>query len=144
MSAPNAVKGIQAWEEIIEAWAQNKLTDEPFTKLVSLVVGGAAVFYKAERGVNPKVNSYLDALVYVSTCASVGYGDIFAKTPAGKLIGAVTMTVGPAMANAALAGSRLARQRDHAQSEETQRAILEKLDQILQALKAQEPPAKLT
>ena len=39
-----------------------------------------------------------DALVYVSTCMSVGYSDIFAKSPMGKALGSVIMTFGPAMA----------------------------------------------
>src|SRR4051812_35138045 len=89
----------------LERWAQEWFNDEPFTKLVALVGLGSALFYKAELGQNPKVNSYWDALVYVSTCASVGYGDIFAHTPIGKAIGSVIMTIGPAMANAAFDGS---------------------------------------
>src|SRR5277367_7026715 len=93
----------------LERWAQESFNDEPFTKLVALVGLGAALFYKAEVGRNPKVNSYWDALVYVSTCASVGYGDIFAHTPIGKAIGSVVMTIGPSMANAAFDGSSRAR-----------------------------------
>ena len=83
-------------QEAIESWATKTFSDEPFTKLIGMVLTGAALFYRAERGHNPKVKTYADALVYISTCASVGYGDIFAQTETGKLIGTAVMTVGPA------------------------------------------------
>lgn len=127
----------------LEAWAQEWFNDEPFTKLVALVGVGAALFYKAELGHNPKVNSYWDALVYVSTCCSVGYGDIFAHTPTGKAIGSVVMTIGPAMANAAFDGSaRERRKAEEAQQRaiETQaslqRELLATMREILAELKA--------
>ena len=71
---------------------------DPMGSVLATVLGGAWLFYKAERGHNPKVKSYYDALVYVSTNLSVGYSDIFAKTPRGKAIGTALMTYGPAMA----------------------------------------------
>ena len=71
---------------------------DPMGSVLATVLGGAWMFYKAERGHNPKVKSYYDALVYVSTNLSVGYSDIFAKTPRGKAIGSALMTYGPAMA----------------------------------------------
>src|SRR6476620_3971190 len=71
---------------------------DPMGTVLATVLGGAWLFYKAERGHNPKVKSYYDALVYVSTNLSVGYSDIFAKTPSGKAIGTALMTYGPAMA----------------------------------------------
>jgi voltage-gated potassium channel len=71
---------------------------DPMGAVLATVLGGSWLFYKAERGHNPKVKSFYDALVYVSTNLSVGYSDIFAKTPRGKAIGSVLMTYGPAMA----------------------------------------------
>jgi voltage-gated potassium channel len=71
---------------------------DPMGSVLAAVLGGAWMFYKAERGHNPKVKSYYDALVYVSTNLSVGYSDIFAKTARGKAIGTALMTYGPAMA----------------------------------------------
>ncbi len=119
----------------LERWAENAFNDEPFTKLVALVGIGAAIFYKAEVGRNPKVNTIWDAFVYVSTCASVGYGDIFAQTPLGKAVGSFVMTVGPAMANAALDGGRLQREAE-AQAQAAQQAeMLEVMKQILEELK---------
>ncbi|MEA2752907.1 MAG: voltage-gated potassium channel [Myxococcales bacterium] len=71
---------------------------DPMGSVLAAVLGGAWMFYKAEHGHNPKVKSYYDALVYVSTNLSVGYSDIFAKTARGKAIGTALMTYGPAMA----------------------------------------------
>lgn len=122
-------------EEALERWAQNAFADEPFTKLIGMVGVGAWIFFKAEHGVNPKVNSYYDALIYVSTCASVGYGDIFAVTPLGKLVGTFVMTVGPAMANAAFVGGHLAREQERKEAQATQLQILDTMQQILAELK---------
>lgn len=59
-------------------------------------------FYQAEKDVNPKIKTYIDAFYYISTCASVGYADMFAVTQAGRTIAAVVMVIGPAMTNSAL------------------------------------------
>jgi hypothetical protein len=75
---------------------------EPANAIVLTVLGAAAAFYVAERGRNPKVTSYYDALVYAATNMSVGYSDIFAKTAGGKAVGSLLMTYGPALATRAL------------------------------------------
>jgi voltage-gated potassium channel len=75
---------------------------EPANAIVLTVLGAAAAFYVAERGRNAKVTSFYDALVYAATNLSVGYSDIFAKTPAGKAVGSLLMTYGPALATRAL------------------------------------------
>ncbi|HKO53687.1 MAG TPA: ion channel [Polyangiaceae bacterium] len=75
---------------------------EPANAILLTVLGSAAAFYVAERGRNPKVNSFYDALVFAATNLSVGYSDILAKTPGGKAIGALLMTYGPALATRAL------------------------------------------
>jgi len=75
---------------------------EPANAIVLTVLGAAAAFYVAERGRNAKVTSFYDALVYAATNLSVGYSDIFAKTPGGKAVGALLMTYGPALATRAL------------------------------------------
>jgi len=69
----------------------------PAEELGALVTWGAALFYWAESGANPAVRSYWDALHYVATSLSVGYANIFPVTAIGKAIGAVVMTVGPAL-----------------------------------------------
>lgn len=97
---------------------------DPLDALVVTVLGGSFLFYVAEKDVNPKVKTYWDALVYVSTCLSVGYADIFAKTPAGQAIATAIMTVGPAMAAKAL---------DPPAGQQTD-PVVEKLDAILAEL----------
>lgn len=118
-------------KKTIEA-AKKKLregyTDDPMGTTASTVLVASWLFYQAEKGHNPKVNSFYDALVYVSTNLSVGYSDIFAKTPAGKAIGTVLMTAGPSMA------TRFMDEPGHGDSNATSRAVVERLDKILEAL----------
>ncbi len=99
------------------------------TNTATIVVLSAIAFLKAEKGHNPKVNDIYDALVYTSTCLSVGYGDIFARTTAGKLIGTTLMTIGPALAAKTLDGPATHPKGD-AQSEimATLKQILARLD----------------
>jgi len=106
-----------------------KLTENPCGKAAALVGVGSVLFYAAERGRNPKVNDIFDAMIYTSTCLSVGYGDIFAKTPLGKVLGSALMTIGPALAAKTLDGPA-AERRDALQAEvlETLKQILAKLD----------------
>jgi voltage-gated potassium channel len=112
------------------------VTRDPLDALVVTVLGGSFLFYLAEKDENPKVTTYLEALVYVSTCLSVGYADIFARTPAGRAIATAIMTVGPAMAAKALDPPR-----DESPNKEAdaavavQKAIVDKLDAILTELK---------
>lgn len=70
---------------------------DPMRAAITTVLGGAALFYQAERGVNPKVQRFEDALVFCTTCMSVGYSDIFARTPTGKAVASFLMTFGPAL-----------------------------------------------
>lgn len=72
--------------------------EAPMDTALSVITAGSLLFYLAEKEVNPRVNSLGDAFVFISTCMSVGYSDIFAKTEAGKAIATVVMTFGPALA----------------------------------------------
>src|SRR5437763_14239712 len=72
---------------------------DPMGSVLYTVLVGAYLFYRAEKGKNPKCNSFYDALVFVSTNLSVGYAPIFAETPVGKAIGTAVMTYGPAMSS---------------------------------------------
>ena len=114
------------------------IANDPFDATVVTVLGGSFLFYVAERGHNPKVTSYWDALVFISTCLSVGYADIFARTPAGKAIASAVMTFGPAMSGAMFEGPDDA----PAAAPELlaiQKTIVDKLDAILGELKASRP-----
>jgi len=121
---------------------------DPMGSVLATVLGSAWLFYKAERGHNPKVKSYYDALVYVSTNLSVGYSDIFAKTPRGKAIGTVLMTYGPAMAakifdtptgsepTASAAPPVAAAAAPAAEASVSSRDVLDRLDRILAVLES--------
>lgn len=110
---------------------REKYAADPMGSSVSTVLVASWLFYRAERGHNPKVQSFYDALVYVSTNLSVGYSDIFAKTPAGKTIGSALMTIGPAMA-AGLLDEPGARKKSEADT----KAVVDRLDRILAALES--------
>jgi hypothetical protein len=62
----------------------------------------AWAFYQAEKGANPKIKTYVDAFYYISTCASVGFADMFAVTQAGRTIAAIVMMLGPSLTGRAL------------------------------------------
>src|SRR6266446_2486004 len=117
----------------IDQWAA-RLGDSPARNTAALVAMSSLLFYAAERDHNPKVNDVFDASIYCSTCLSVGYGDIFAKTPLGKLIGTALMTVGPAISGAVLDGPADERRN------EVQEQMLTILRQILHRLPAQSTP----
>jgi len=119
---------------------RSAIARDPFDATVATVLGGAFLFYVAEKDHNPKVQSYWDALVFISTCLSVGYADVFARTPAGKAIASAVMTFGPAMSGALLDGPATGEGQTKAETPdevlEVQRAIADKLDAILAELKA--------
>lgn len=55
----------------------------------------AGLIYFAEKDVNPKIDSYLDALWWsFATTTTVGYGDITPVTDIGKIIGICLMLIG--------------------------------------------------
>ncbi len=74
----------------------------PLNASVEILGIASWAFYQAEKDVNPRVTSYVDAFYYISTCASVGYADIFAVTQAGRAIAALVMIVGPALTSNSL------------------------------------------
>lgn len=113
----------------IDGWGA-KIAEKPGENTLALLGLSTLIFYAAERRKNPKVNDVWDSLVYCSTCFSVGYGDIFARTPLGKIVGSALMTVGPAISSRALDGPA------SASAEAKQGEILSTLKQILAELKA--------
>lgn len=53
----------------------------------SSVFGGASLFYWLESGSNPRLNSFLDGLMWsVGIVTTVGGTEIFASTTAGKIL----------------------------------------------------------
>ena len=129
----------EEWLHSAHGYFRDKQAEDPMNAVVFTVLLGAAAFYAAERHDNPKVTSYYDALVYVSTNLSVGYSDIFAKTEAGKAIASTLMTYGPALAARVFDVPHEARERaaEGERSEAALRGIADKLELILQALQTQ-------
>jgi hypothetical protein len=119
---------------------------DPIDANLAIVLSSAWLFYKAEKGINPKVQSFGDALVFVSTCLSVGYADVFARTEEGKLIASALMTVGPALSGALLEAPEAERRAEEAArtaqletSIATQQAMLAKLEEIARSLSTERP-----
>ena len=108
---------------------------EPANAILVTVLAGAAAFWVAERNRNPRMTSFSDALVYAATNLSVGYSDILAKTPAGKVIGSWLMTYGPALATRALDAPGQPAVSSGASDAAVDR-VVEKLEAILSELRA--------
>ena len=136
-------KAPEEWLRSAHDYARDKQAEDPMNAIAATVVLGAAAFYAAERGQNPKVNSFFDALVFVSTNLSVGYSDIFAKTETGKSIVTALMTYGPALATRTFDPPREAAQRaaEGERSEAALRDIAGKLELILQELQSRRSSA---
>lgn len=116
-------------ENILVEW----LTRRPIESLTSFLLSTSVAFYLAEREVNPKIKTFVDALYYISTCLSVGYADIFAQTQTGKLIATLVMILGPALTGNALDPPG----RVMPASAEGQERLLERLEAILAELHQQ-------
>ena len=116
------------------------LRRDPMESIAAVVLGGSYLFYLAEKGRNPKVQSFWDALNFIATCLSVGYDDVYAQTDAGKALASFVMTFGPALSAAALdpPASEVAAPTVTVSPEslEVQKAILERLTAIQAALEA--------
>jgi voltage-gated potassium channel len=135
MSSAQA-NGLDGSYQSLKKAIREGVTRDPLDALVVTVAGGAFLFWLAERDENPKCTTYVEALVYVSTCLSVGYADIFARTQAGRAIATAIMTVGPAMAAKALDPPREeSPPREDDASIAVQKAIVDRLDAILNELR---------
>jgi hypothetical protein len=121
---------------------------DPIDALVVTCLGSAWLFYVAERDENPKVRSFVDALVFVSTSLSVGYCDFVAVTSAGKAIASALNAIGPSMAARALeppAAERAEAQREAIATQreaiDAQRALIARIDALVTSLEERSKPA---
>ena len=89
-------------KDAFESRLLDLVESNPLDAAMSFLAGASYAFYVAEKDVNPKIKTYVDSFYYISTCASVGYADIFAATQPGRAIAALVMIVGPALTNRAL------------------------------------------
>ncbi|MCL4872167.1 MAG: hypothetical protein KJ063_24675 [Anaerolineae bacterium] len=74
-------------------WVEKNPMDSTFMFLGA----AAAALYRAEKEINPAINSFTDAFFYLSICVSGGSANLSAMTPTGKAIASLVMTIGPAM-----------------------------------------------
>ncbi len=91
------LNALLAQKGALQARLLDAVEQHPLDSAVTFLAGASLAFLRAEQGVNTKINTYTDAFYYISTCASVGYADIFAVTQSGKAIAALVMIVGPAL-----------------------------------------------
>ncbi|MGV3721013.1 MAG: ion channel [Actinomycetota bacterium] len=134
-----AVAALREWKDRL----MNMAVDNPLETLLVGVMGSAWVFFLAERGENEGVNTYDDALYYISTCLSVGYANIFPKTQIGKFVAAIVMTLGPSLSTWVVEGHLVARTAAEPAGAAGRdlTPVIDKLDAILQVLKAQQTGA---
>lgn len=104
-----------------------KFAQQPCQNTLTALGAAALVFYQAEKGSNPKVNTIFDALEYCASSLSVGYTNIYPRTPLGKLVATLLMTFGPAMASSILKGPPAA--------DPTPSKMLATLEEILHVLR---------
>jgi len=76
---------------------RDAIAKDPMDTTLKATLLASALFYAAEKGHNPKVERFEDALVFITTCLSVGYANTFAVTPTGKFLASAVMTFGPSM-----------------------------------------------
>lgn len=82
-------------------WRQiHRLIRNPVFAVLSLMgnftlFSCAGLFYFLEFGTNPKVENFFDAIWWaVATMTTVGYGDIYPVTTAGRCVGIALMMTG--------------------------------------------------
>ena len=128
----DAVRALIEKRGEFEATLIERLMQYPMETLAGFLLGTSAAFYLAEREVNPKVKTFVDALYYISTCLSVGYADIFAQTQTGRAIATLVMTVGPSLTGELLDPPHKAA----TASSVNQEMMIERLNAILEELRS--------
>jgi hypothetical protein len=118
--------------ERLKASLRERYKGDPIGSTATAVLLASWLFYRAERGKNPKVNSFVAAAEYITSSLSVGYTDIYPKTQAGKAIASTLMTFGPAMAANIFEQPREATAPSRAEAD----PVVERLDRILALLEA--------
>lgn len=115
---------------------RQKSAEDPLAAVTTTVMVSAALFFAAERGVNEKVKTFADALMYCSTSLSVGYHDVFPRTEAGKAIASLLHTLGPALAARALDAPYREVEARGAASASHEQAVLRQLEAIAASLRS--------
>ncbi len=124
----------------VKKQARELVARDPLDATAVTVLSAAYLFWQCERGVNPKVRTFADALVFVTTSLSVGYADTFARSERGKVIASWLNTVGPSLAAKLFDAPAAEREAEARDAQETQRRIADRLDKILAVLERQGAP----
>jgi hypothetical protein len=114
----------------LRRWAK----DDPIDALVATVLGGGLAFYLAEHDHNPSCATPWDGILYMATCLSVGYDNLFPTTPTGHALASLVQTFGPALSGMAFDPPASEARAEAAEQAEVNRAILARLDDIVRLL----------
>jgi Ion channel len=109
ISSHDLKKQLLTWlgkKDALEQWLVETVDRNPLEASTQFLGLASVAFYVAEKDENPKVKTMVDAFYFISTCASVGYADIFPVTQTGRMISSLVMTVGPALTAKALDGRK--------------------------------------
>lgn len=89
-----AILGVRVWSEARDLIRHRTLSVIAITSLVCMWAA-ATLVYMVERGGEGPIETYGDALWWAAaTITTVGYGDVFPKTPAGRGVAFLLMLVG--------------------------------------------------
>jgi hypothetical protein len=116
----------------VRGWAKQ----DPLDSLAVTVIGGGLAFYMAERDHNAACQSPWDGILYMATCLSVGYDNLFPVTATGHALAAAVQTLGPALANMAFDPPAAEVRAAAEGAADVDRAILSRLDDIVRLLAA--------
>jgi hypothetical protein len=120
----------------IKQTLRQRVTDDPIDALLTTVIGGGLAFYAAERETNPACATPLDGILYIATCLSVGYDNVFPTTQAGHALAALVQTFGPALAGMAFDAPAAETRAAEQEAAAVNRAILARLEDIVRLLEA--------
>jgi ion channel len=114
----------------LRRWAK----DDPIDALLATVLGGGIAFYLAEHDHNPSCATPWDGILYMATCLSVGYDNLFPITPTGHALASLVQTFGPALSGMAFDPPASEVRAEADASAAVNRAILARLDDIVRLL----------
>ena len=139
-----AIVSARLWTEAKVLIYQRTFSTVAMTSLVS-ALAAATLVYAVERGGEGPIQTYPDALWWAAaTVTTVGYGDVFPKTAAGRGIAFLLMLVGISVFGlltarvAALFVEANAEEDQHGKKLDDVLARLERLERLLQQRTSQE------
>jgi hypothetical protein len=142
--------------DAVKERVRTAMTRDPMGSALSTVVLGATLFYEAEKGHNPDLHSFTDALMFVSTTLTSTSSDVRPRTEKGKLIVSALRMVGPSVAFNFLnpmqkvvqpepAAKALPREEKGARRQDAQKVLrgllLDRLDEMLTKLETERAAA---